>query len=551
MKHLFTIFILFISINTFGQNRNSQSSITNNSNHYTLYVRFKNNIVNENLQLKKTSKLQHIFELNNISIIENLNINFQKLEKKITSSENKTSLNSLKNIYKIKIRDKSKEDLQRLVKQLESEKDIEYVSLIENTPIAPPFIRNKSTKTPDLESYQSYIESNPGLDFKYAWSIGIAGQNINVLDVEYGFKKSHEMLSNLENVQLEKDTKLNDLLIDSTSAYYNYLDHGTAVSSIMVSSNNKIGLIGSTYKIKEFTCYLEWTEDGYDRVEAVASAISDANKGDIIIYEMQTPGENNNYVTAEYNKVIWDLTKTATDAGIIVIAAAGNGNENLDGDYYKEYMNRGNSGAIIVGAGSNDTTHSRLYFSTYGSRIDLQGWGENVVAAGYGDWVKYNNKSNRTYTLFNGTSSATPLVASAAALIQSYYFEQTGEYLTPKEMKKLLIETAIPQGGDISKNIGPLPNVKAAIEKLKSSLNITDSTKPLEIKIYPNPVKDYLYIQNISNQKLTFDIINFNGVSVSKGSLINKIDLSKLEKGTYIIKITDGNRLQVEKIIKI
>ena len=99
--------------------------------------------------------------------------------------------------------------------------------------------------------------------------------------------------------------------------------------------------------------YPEWTEEyGYNRVLATSNAIDNSASGDIIIFEMQTYGPNGNFVLAEYEQAIWDLTKAATDAGIIVVAAAGNGGVNLDATSFNNYNARGDSGAIIVGAGS-------------------------------------------------------------------------------------------------------------------------------------------------------------------------------------------------------
>jgi hypothetical protein len=57
------------------------------------------------------------------------------------------------------------------------------------------------------------------------------------------------------------------------------------------------------------------------------------------------------------------VTKTATYAGIIVVAAAGNSNEGLDSSACSEYMGRGDSGAIPVGAGVATIAHSKASFS--------------------------------------------------------------------------------------------------------------------------------------------------------------------------------------------
>ena len=69
---------------------------------------------------------------------------------------------------------------------------------------------------------------------------------------------------------------------------------------------------------------------------------------------------------------------------------AGNGNENLDdtslfGSSFPD--GKPNSGAIIVGAGAacagGAPGRSRLGFSDYDSRVNLQGLGECVTTTGY------------------------------------------------------------------------------------------------------------------------------------------------------------------------
>src|SRR5690606_13783988 len=125
------------------------------------------------------------------------------------------------------------------------------------------------------------------------------------------------------------------------------------------------------------------------------------------------------------------------------------------------YINRGDSGALIVGGGTPDLSHNKISYSTYGARVNVQGWADNVATSGYGDWQIFGNDMNQQYTMFSGTSSATPIVAGCVAVLQSYYFSLTGEYLSPLEMRSLLVATGIPQGS--GGPIGPLPNMEAAI----------------------------------------------------------------------------------------
>lgn len=559
MKEKIFILSIFCFLLSFGQSRKGQFQLEKTSNSHSLYVSFSkkqntNDVIND--ALKNNPTFKEFISKNEISFVSNLGFSDRKINEMIEASrKNKKSgesIEKLKRIYRVETPIKDNENILRLAKGLEAFSEVEYASIISNEPITPPLIKS-SAVTPDLESLQTYLLDNPGINVNYAWSRGITGHNVRVRDVEYGFHKTHEMLFDRNAIQLENGTLPNPLLTDSTSVYYNYLDHGTAVMSIMGSAKDNIGISGTAYNANEYIGFLEWTTNGYDRVAAVTRSINASQAGDIILYEMQTGGKDSNFVPAEYTNVIWDLTKAATDSGIIIIAAAGNGDENLDDPFYIDYHARGNSGAIIVGAGTSNTEHSKLWFSTYGTRVDIQGWGHNVLSAGYGEWAKYDNDNNRTYIMFRGTSSATPIVASAAILIQSYYFQKTGQYLTPVEMRTLLINTGIPQGGNLTTKIGPLPNIKAAIEHLDATLSIKNTTlKPLKIEVYPNPSSNYISVRSPENKNINFEIISMTGQSVLKSTTSSdkKLDISHLPNGTYLINATDKQRRVVEKFVK-
>ncbi|MGC5746149.1 S8/S53 family peptidase [Chryseobacterium sp. NFX27] len=544
---LFTLFI-FIFFFSFGQKNDKLST--------NIYVCFSKDIHSEKIALDRNPALAEFVKTNEISFVNDLGFSDRKLDEMIQNSKangnSGESVEKLKRIFKVNLPLHTNEEAGQLARTLERFPEVEYVSVMSSTPIEPPFVKAFIT-TPDLESLQTYLNDNPGINAKYAWSRGITGQNIRIRDVEYGFYKTHEMLSNQNSIQLEPGYSPNSGLSGN-----NYRDHGTAVVSILGSVKDNIGLSGAAYSASEIKGYMEWTTVGYNRAAAVSRSINASQAGDIILYEMQTGGKDGQYCPAEYDSVIWDLTKAATDSGIIIIAAAGNGNQNLDDPFYATYNARGNSGAIIVGAGSPNTTHSKLSFSTYGNRVDVQGWGSNVLAAGYGSYQKYDNDNNRTYNYFSGTSSATPVVASAATLIQSYYHQATGQYLSPAAMKNLLISTGIPQGGTVAgQKIGPFPNVKNAILQLESNSFLktkkTEIPLPLEIKIYPNPVTNYVTIHGNEGKKLDFEIINMYGQTVAKGSAASdeKINTSNLAAGQYIINITEGPRRVVEKFTKL
>lgn len=340
------------------------------------------------------------------------------------------------------------EDMLRFAEELQALPEVEFVSL---QPIHVPPPQDLPPKTTDFSGKQRHLGPDPGVNGEYAWEQGYFGEDIRITDCEGGWEIDHEDLS--ENpIQIEKGQKPRGAAVD----------HGTAVMGIVVAGHNGYGVKGLAPKAKP-NAYPDYPNR---RTTAITNALKDSAKGDIVMLELQTPGRSGSkFVPVEYDKPDWMATKTGTDAGVLVIAAAGNGNENLDADFYKEYMDRGDSGAIIVGAGTANTRHSKMNFSTYGKRVDVQGWGEKVVTTGYGDLKKFGGDAKQKYTKqFAGTSSATPIVVGSAALIQSFVKKEHNRVLSPKEMRELLKETGVAQGD--GGHIGPLPDVKAAMEKL-------------------------------------------------------------------------------------
>ncbi len=349
------------------------------------------------------------------------------------------------------------EQLVMVAQAFEALSETEYVYL-EPLGVQPP--GDIAPPTPSYVIAQTYRGASIGLDVDGAWNKQAKGHNVRLSDCEYGWNTSHEDLKGMSVHPEPNQTPQDEVHLSGWD------EHGTAVLGETSGLVNEYGISGIVPDAEVYT-FPEWTiEGGFRRASAIAAAIAQSQAGDVVLLEMQAPAPNGAYVPAEYNPSIWDLVRNGVDQGVIVVAAAGNGAANLDAPEFASYLQRGNSGAIIVGAGTPDATHERLFFSTYGSRVDLQGWGEEVVTTGYGDFASIGTDINQRYTRFSGTSSASPLVASAAVAVQSYAKLALGRVLSPTEMKSLLVETGTPQGVPSTGHIGPLPNIRAAIEAL-------------------------------------------------------------------------------------
>lgn len=465
----------------------------------------------------------------------------------IENTGSDASVRRLKSIYEFRLQ--SGTSAPDLIEQLQASNLFEYVEQEQLLPQPPGDI---PPTTPSYAYLQAYHRVDSGVNMEYAWSKGIFGQNITVFDVEYGVNTAHEKL-------VDQPITIHDSMTISSSLSVDFTEHGTAAIGVVCADQFDYGNIGMMHGIASMTLVPESTEEsGYNRVKAVTNAIAKANTGDIIMYEMQAGvGNSTEYGPAEINNTIWNLTKGAVDAGIIIIAAAGNGNVDLDTDSrLSSYRSKGDNGSIIVGAGSSDGLRNKLSFSTYGSRVNVQAWGQNVISAGYGSYSQVGGDFNQSYNMFSGTSSATPIVASCAIAIQSYFYSLTGGHLNCQQIRTILTTTGKPQGDPQSGNIGPLPNIKAAfdyVDSLVTTIGITSPDQSNSFLLYPNPTTSMIYLdRDIAHQSQYTYLFDINGRLVYMSNQPQQqLDVHHLESGEYIIVVyTRGNRVYKSKFVK-
>jgi subtilisin family serine protease len=431
--------------------------------------------------------------------------------------------------------------------------DISYF-FSDNEPVPPP--SDLPPTTPSYFAQQNYLQANPGLNVEAVWALGFNGQNTTIHNIEYGFNKNHEEF-HVFNCDIAPNMDIN------SSATTDFTEHGTATMGVLFGNNGAYGVTGIAHGAQQVWLYPEWQQIGYNRVNAINQALNNSVIGDIIVYEMQAFGFNGNssnpkYVPAEYNTLVWNVTKALTDAGRIVVAAAGNGNQNLDDFEYQSYMNLGDSGAIIIGAGTSNTTHSRLSFSTYGSRVDVQAWGQNVRTSGAitgASVTQVGGDFNQSYMTFSGTSSATALVGGIAAIAQSIYRANNTDFLTSQQLRTILIDTGIPQGGDTSTPIGPMPNLVNVYNYIQQNLSTTTLEGNNNIVIYPNPSQGKFTISNPNNTITAIEVFDVLGKKIEKLQLTSQgntatFDLSAYANGVYIVKITTSKDNIVKRVVK-
>jgi subtilisin family serine protease len=308
--------------------------------------------------------------------------------------------------------------------------------------------------TPSYQELQGYLGPAPeGIDAPALWRQGVRGGGVWFADIEGGWNARHEDLPGARIAHIHGTP------IDEPG----WSAHGTAVLGEVVGVDNGRGVTGIAPDVERVFTSSIGSSDAADAIDAAADHL---RAGDVLLVELQGYGPRGRFVPVEYWDDIFEAIHVATSHGVVVIEAAGNGGEDLDHRAYKRKFDRTvrDSGAIMVGAGGPPrpgfTDRARLDFSNYGTRVDVQGWGRRVATLDYGDLQRCAG-SDRHYTdAFSGTSSASPIIAGAAILIES----RTRRALTPIEVRNLLVVDGSPQTGDTSQHIGPRPNLLGLVE---------------------------------------------------------------------------------------
>ncbi|MED2492123.1 S8 family serine peptidase [Bacillus thuringiensis] len=394
----------------------------------------------------------------------------KNLGKEIKDSDHISS--NLLNYYIVETQDDI--DVQALLTKIEKSSLVEAAYLQEEE--APPAERlpNLSVNPYDEPrlTRQGYLEPAPlGINAPYAWSIkGGDGKGTTFVDMEYGWLFNHEDLVN-QKIELISGQNKSE-----------HHDHGTSVLGIVSAEDNNIGGIGIAPKAKVKVVSQIRDNGNYNTADAILSAVNNMQAGDILLLEAQATYDgygDKNYFPVEVKPDIFDAIRMGTNKGIIIIEAGANGGNDLDqfrDRNGKQVLNRNSpdfkdSGAIMVGAASARVPHKRLYFSNYGSRVDVYGWGNAVDTTD----AKPSEFITNLYTSsFAGTSSASPIIAGAAASIQGIAKNNQGRVYTPRQLRDILSDssTGTKSNDPTSDKIGVLPDLKAILSKLGFSPNL-------------------------------------------------------------------------------
>jgi hypothetical protein len=343
----------------------------------------------------------------------------------------------------------------------------EALALLRSSPVVSSASRApeavKAPSTPDFSASQLYLGPAPvGTNTEWVRDNEprARGAGIRVVDLEYYWTASHEDLQLPATADLGGGTFVQ---------YPNFDDeHGTAVFGIMAARDNGFGVTGGVPEVTMSGISPVESDTSYNPSGALTFVASKVRRGDVVLIEQQIPGPNGELVPLEWQQSSFDAIRNLSNLGVVVVETGGNGGQDLDNPIFSGRFDRSvrDSDAIIVGAGDS-VTRSPLFFTSRGSRMDLQGYGDSVVTTGGSNSLLQGSgpgERNIRYTSgFSGTSSAGPVVANAVVAIQSYLKAAGAGVMTADQIADVLKQTGTPQGSPGSGQIGPLPDIPAAL----------------------------------------------------------------------------------------
>ena len=147
--------------------------------------------------------------------------------------------------------------------------------------------------------------------------------------------------------------------------------------------------------------------------------------------------------------------------------------------------------------------------------------------------IEFNTRTYH-FAKLSGTSMASPMVAGVAALLLDAKPD-----LSAADVKEILLLTArednktgvLPEEGDPKWGHGKVDAMAAIREAL--DLNMKEMTSISSFKVYPNPVSNILFIEELLDVDTQISVTDFTGKNINVDITNGTIDCSHLTSGMY------------------
>ncbi len=361
----------------------------------------------------------------------------------VSSKVAQASVNALNQEVLIKYKNKEKvelrflkegQDQDKYIKMLLKDKNIEYVE--------PNFVYKQAIIPSDTYyDKQWYFKKIKAFE---AWDVVKESKDIVIAVLDSGVQIDHPDLKdniwrNIKEAKNDIDDDKNGYIDDVYG--WDFINktgdpgpkfnkgfneagvmHGTIVAGIAAArGNNALGVSGVTWRAKLMSLKV-LDDNGEGRTDKVVEAIDYAIKHDVDIINLSFVGFGN-------SKSLEHAIERAHNAGIIIVAAAGNDQGQGDGYFLDDtpMYPACHDGPIgenwVIGVAATDALDQKTAFSSYGFRcVDIAAPGVSIFTTSIYAPLKHYEKEpfNQYYQgYWSGTSMAVPMVTGAVALIKA------------------------------------------------------------------------------------------------------------------------------------
>ncbi len=325
-----------------------------------------------------------------------------------------------------------------------------------------------------------------------AWAITTGSANVVIGLIDTGIDYNHEDLAanayrntadcNNNGIDDDGNGYIDDCYgidaLDNTSDPMDQVGHGTHVAGIMGAvGNNGVGVTGVNWTVRILTCkflgYSGGTDDG-----AIACLNYMATMKDRGVNIVAT---NNSWGGYGFSQALYDAIDAQRQRGILFVAAAGNDASDNDGSYplYPSSYSLDN----IISVAASTYADGLAYFSSFGAHtVDIAAPGYRILST----------TPDNTYSIFDGTSMATPHVTGVAALLAAQ--DSTRNWKT--------IRNLILSSGD------KLPSLTSTVtqSRLNALTALTCTSRTLAVPMLPSAANVLASV----GQPLTVSELNIN-----------------------------------------
>lgn len=328
----------------------------------------------------------------------------------------------------------------------------------------------------------------------------IQGAKIKVAVLDSGVSFDED-IPVAERIAISEGEVTENVLFDDTTG------HGTGLAGIIAAQNNGSGIRGINPDAQIYSIQI-LDENNQTTLSNLVAAIYKAQELDCQIMNMSLG-------TSVDSKVLYDAVRSAYDAGILMVAAAGNAKGKAV-EYPAAYDE-------VLAVGSTDTTGNQVENSCDGEEIEIFAPGSQIPTTGLFGGV----------SVVEGTSIAAAQVTGAASLIWSMDTSKSAGFV-----RSLLVNTAqeIEDKGSAQAGLLDISNAAAHFEELE--------------EIYTEKQTAYRKIQDdngVSEKYTDVELVNGSWNSSTHAGMVSnaasgyKIDSKYIKLMQKAAQLADGN----------